>query len=84
MKTPKSFAKALAETHLPSVFNPYADFCPTHDRADAAFIRRRNLVRCLDAAIAAHVDTIWIARDLGISKNTVADVVQRSRQEDVA
>lgn len=26
----------------------------------------------------------WIARDLGISKNTVADIVQRSRQEDVA
>ena len=22
-------------------------------------------MRCLDAAIAAHVDTIWIARDLG-------------------
>lgn len=65
MKTPKSFAKALAETHLPSVFNPYADYCPTHDRADAASVRRRNLVRCLDAAIAAHVDTIWIARDLG-------------------
>ncbi len=65
MKTPRSFAEALAQTHLPSVFNPYADCCPTHDRADAARVRRRNLVRCLDAAIAAHVDTIWIARDLG-------------------
>jgi uracil-DNA glycosylase len=47
------------------VFNPYADCCPAHDRADAARIRRRNLVRCLDAALTAHVDTIWIARDLG-------------------
>lgn len=65
MKTPKSFAQALAETRLPSVFNPYADCCPTYDRVDAARIRRRNLVRCLDAAIAAHIDTIWIARDLG-------------------
>jgi uracil-DNA glycosylase len=65
LKTPKSFAQALAETHLPSVFNPYADCCPAHDRADAARIRRRNLVRCLDAALTAHVDTIWIARDLG-------------------
>lgn len=65
MKTPRSFADALAQTHLPSVFNPYADFCPTHDRSDAARVRRRNLVRCLDAAIEAHVDTIWIARDLG-------------------
>ncbi|QOZ31649.1 uracil-DNA glycosylase [Bradyrhizobium sp. CCBAU 53421] len=65
MKTPKSFAQALAETRLPSVFNPYADCCATYDRADAARIRRRNLVRCLDAALTAHVDTIWIARDLG-------------------
>lgn len=65
MKTPKSFAQALAETRLPSVFNPYSDCCPIHDRSDAARIRRRNLVRCLDAAIAARVDTIWIARDLG-------------------
>ncbi|WP_298362416.1 uracil-DNA glycosylase [uncultured Bradyrhizobium sp.] len=65
MKTPKSFTQALAETHLPSVFNPYADCCATYDRADAARVRRRNLVRCLDAALTAHVDTIWIARDLG-------------------
>jgi hypothetical protein len=65
LKTPTSFADALAETHLPSVFNPYSDCCPFHDRADAARIRRRNLVRCLDAALAANVDTIWIARDLG-------------------
>lgn len=65
MKTPKTFADALAKTSLPSVFNPYADYCATHDRVDAAEVRRRNLVRCLDAAIAARVDTIWIARDLG-------------------
>lgn len=65
MKTPKSFADALALIHLPSVFNPYADCCPIHDRTDAAHVRRRNLVRCLDAALAARVDTIWIARDLG-------------------
>src|SRR5579863_2625433 len=65
LKTPRSFAEALAQTRLPSVFNPYADCCPTHDRADAARVRRRNLMRCLDAALAAHVDTIWIARDLG-------------------
>lgn len=65
MKTPKTFAQALAETHLPSVFNPYADCCATYDRADAARVRRRNLMRCLDAALTAHVDTIWIARDLG-------------------
>lgn len=47
------------------MFNPYADCCSTYDRVDAARVRRRNLVRCLDAALSAHVDTIWIARDLG-------------------
>lgn len=65
MKTPRAFADALADTSLESVFNPYSDHCPLHDRADAARVRRRNLVRCLEAAIEAGVDTIWIARDLG-------------------
>ncbi len=65
MKTPKSFVASLSQTRLPSVFNPYADCCSVHDRADAARVRKRNLVRCLEAALAAHVDTIWIARDLG-------------------
>ena len=47
------------------MFNPYSECCPTCDRADAARIRRRNLVLCLEAALAARVETIWIARDLG-------------------
>lgn len=65
MKTPRSFATALANTHLPSVFNPYRDCCPIHDRADAPRVRKRNLMQCLEAALDARVDTIWIARDLG-------------------
>lgn len=65
MNTPRSFTEALAKTNLPSVFNPYSDCCPTHDRSDAARLRRRNLERFLEAAIDARVDTIWIARDLG-------------------
>lgn len=65
MKTPKSFAAALSQTRLPSVFNPYRDCCPVHDRLDAARVRKRNLVRCFEAALAARIDTIWIARDLG-------------------
>lgn len=65
MKTPKSFTAALSQARLPSVFNPYVDCCPVHDRPDAARVRRRNLVRCLEAALAARVDTIWVARDLG-------------------
>lgn len=65
MRTPKSFVAALAETRLPSVFNPYSDICCVHDRKDAVKLRRRNLERFLDAAIDTHVDTMWIARDLG-------------------
>ncbi|KRB86712.1 uracil-DNA glycosylase [Sphingomonas sp. Root710] len=65
MKTPRSFVAALARTRLDSVFNPYAEACPEHDRADAPALRRRNLEAWLEAALVARVDTIWIARDLG-------------------
>ena len=65
MNTPKTFTAALSQISLPAVFNPYRDCCPIHDRADAAQLRRRNLLRCLESAIDAKADTIWIARDLG-------------------
>lgn len=65
MNTPKSLAAALSHLHLPSVFNPYSDCCAVHDRPEAACVRKRNLVRCLEGALDARVDTIWIARDLG-------------------
>ena len=65
MKTPKLFIAALADTCLPSVFNPYRDCCLVHDQPDAARVRKRNLMRFLEAALAVRVDTIWIARDLG-------------------
>jgi hypothetical protein len=63
--TPRNFVTALAETRLPSVFNPWRDTCSLHDRQDAAARRRDNLERMLGAAIDARVETIWIARDLG-------------------
>jgi uracil-DNA glycosylase len=62
---PKSFVDALADLRLPSVFNPYIDNCKVFDRADAASRRRRNLEKFLGAALAANVQTIWVARDLG-------------------
>lgn len=65
MRSPKSFAAALAKTRLPSVFNPYSERCALHDRSDAARVRTRNLVRFLEAALAARADTMWVARDLG-------------------
>ena len=63
--TPKSFVSALAAANLPSVFNPWRDCCSIHDRRDAAARRRANLQGMLEAALDAHVETIWIARDLG-------------------
>jgi hypothetical protein len=50
---------------LPSVFNPYSECCPTHDRPGADALRSQNLIRWLTAALESRVDTIWIARDLG-------------------
>lgn len=63
--TPGEFVQELAAVRLPNVFNPYADICPVHDRADAAEIRRRGLVTLLNSAQALGVDTIWMGRDLG-------------------
>ena len=65
MKTPKTFVAAISELSFGAVFNPYRDCCPINDRTDAAKLRRRNLVRCLESAMDAKVDTMWIARDLG-------------------
>jgi len=65
LQTPQSLVIALSRTRLRSVFNPYADRCTEYDRHDAARIRRRNLVRYLEAALEARVETMWIARDLG-------------------
>jgi uracil-DNA glycosylase len=63
--TPSRFVASLAEMRLPSVFNPYADYCNVCDRADAAKLRKKNLLLFLEAALESKVDTIWVARDLG-------------------
>lgn len=63
--TPSQFVSALEAMSLPSVFNPWRDHCPVHDVADAAARRRQNLETYLEAAVGAHVRTMWIARDLG-------------------
>lgn len=65
MKTPASFVDALSTVNLENTFNPYKDICEIHDVQEAVEHRRRNLKRCLESALDANVDTIWIARDLG-------------------
>jgi uracil-DNA glycosylase len=62
---PSHFVAALADMHLPAVFNPYADSCDVHDRSNAVRQRKKNLLLFLEAALEARVDTIWVARDLG-------------------
>ena len=63
--TPADFVQELASVRVPNVFNPYADTCPVHDRADAVQIRRNNLVTLLSSAQVLDTDTIWMGRDLG-------------------
>jgi len=60
-----TFVQALASIQLPNVFNPYADQCAVHDRANAAALRRKSLRSYLQAVEALGVDTIWMGRDLG-------------------
>lgn len=60
-----TFVRELSAYRRDAVFNPYADVCADHDRADAPAVRRRNLRLMLEAALAAQVDAIWVARDLG-------------------
>lgn len=65
MKTPTSFIEALSCVELENTFNPYRDICPIHDAPDAVHTRKNNLLNCIEAALNAQADTIWIARDLG-------------------
>ncbi|MFJ3371726.1 uracil-DNA glycosylase [Pseudomonas sp. NPDC086251] len=62
---PSKFVAALSGFTLSNVFNPYADLCPVHDRANAAASRRNNLRTYLTAVKNIGVDTIWMGRDLG-------------------
>jgi uracil-DNA glycosylase len=59
------FVETLAALHLPNTFNPYHDVCATHDTPLSPGIRRRNLELVLTMAIAQHVQSLWVARDLG-------------------
>jgi hypothetical protein len=63
--TPARFVELIASFCLPNVFNPYSDNCPLFDLADAPHRRAVNLRLQLEGALAARVDTIWVARDLG-------------------
>jgi uracil-DNA glycosylase len=59
------FVNALVSLRFENCFNPYADRCAVHDRADAPRRRAVVLSTMLDKAIKAPVDAVWIGRDLG-------------------
>lgn len=61
----KDFVALVADLKFEDAFNPYTDVCQEFDRADAAAIRRRNLAKAVEAALATGVESIWVARDLG-------------------
>lgn len=61
----RAFLEQLENLHFDSVFNPYTDTCPEHDKVDAPAIRRQNLAFALEAALNCRVESLWIARDLG-------------------
>lgn len=63
--TPKRFIDLISTISLQSVFNPYIDRCSIYDRHDAPFVRKRNLLSSIHAAIDLRVESVWIARDLG-------------------
>jgi hypothetical protein len=65
MMRPSQFVSALKALSFEDAFNPYADRCPIHDKADAPQKRARILMGMLNAAVQVEVDSIWIGRDLG-------------------
>jgi hypothetical protein len=65
MMRPSQFVSALKALSFEDTFNPYADRCPIHDKADAPQKRANILMGMLNAAVQVEVDSIWIGRDLG-------------------
>lgn len=59
------FVTLVADLKFDDAFNPYSEICSEFDRPDAVAIRRGNLVKALEAALATGVESVWIARDLG-------------------
>lgn len=63
--TINAFVRKLSNFGGDTVFNPYVDVCPIHDRSDAPKIRRSNIRRMINAAYEGDITTLWVARDLG-------------------
>lgn len=62
--SPAAIVHELAQLRFDDVFNPYADVCAEHDRADAPAIRCANLRLTLERA-SKGIDEIWFALEPG-------------------
>ena len=60
-----SFVQDVAALRFENAFNPYADRCEVHDRADAPSRRAAALSAILRCAMEEPLDAIWVGRDLG-------------------
>lgn len=65
MMTVQQFIDQLSALSFTGVFNPYRDVCREHDHSEGPSIRRLNLQRYLDAAVAYGMDSVWLGRDCG-------------------
>ena len=63
--TPRQFVAELGALRFQRVFNPYSDQCPSYDFDGAPARRSETLVKVLEVASSAGVDSIWVGRDLG-------------------
>jgi hypothetical protein len=63
--TPHQFLSALRATRFECAFNPFADRCAIHDRAEAPEIRARILLALLTAAERRGTRSLWLGRDFG-------------------
>ncbi len=63
--TPSQFIDQLRALRMDGAFNPYAECCAEFDVPNAPELRSAALLKILERAAAADLDSIWIGRDLG-------------------
>ncbi len=61
MSSIERFVDSLSRTDTaPTLFNPFNQLCPIHDRRDAQLIRQRNLSKLLHAHQQLNTSMLWV------------------------
>lgn len=63
--SPAQFIDQLRRLNFENTFNPYVERCPRFDLSNAPDIRCQQLIKVLQLAETANIDSLWIGRDLG-------------------